>query len=123
MAGKLLAEHHHGHVDRGHRLLVRGGEDGGDEDDAVYLVALGEHGEVVDLELLVVVGVAENDLVALAFEDLGDAVDHSVHRLGVEPGDDDAHEPGLSRAERLSVLRGDVARLVDDVTDELALLL
>ena len=123
MAGELLAEHHHRHVDRRHRLLVGRGEDGGDEDDAIDLVALGEHGEVVDLEFLVVVGVAENDLVAHAFEDLGDAVDHSIHGLRVKSGDDDAHEPGLARAQRLGVLRGDVACLVDDATDEIALLL
>jgi hypothetical protein len=48
---------------RPHHLEVLGREDRPDEDDAVDVV-LGEDLEVLDLGLLVVVGVAEDELVA-----------------------------------------------------------
>ena len=95
----------------------------GYKDDAVDLVALGKEVEVVDLDLLVVVCVGEKYLVAVLAKYLGDAGDHAAYGMGVDLGDDDAHELCLARAQRAGLLRGDVAGLVNDARDELALLL
>ena len=123
VAVQALAQDDHGDVERIQCLVVGVREDCGNEDDAVDLVALGKEVEIVYLGLLVVVCVGEKHLVAVLCKDLGDTGDHAAHGVGVNLGDDDAHELGLAGAQRAGLLGGDVARLVDDVRDELALLL
>ena len=119
----VLVEHHDGHGQGGDGIAVLGGDDGGDEDDAVHLALLGKEAQEVHLARGVVVCVGEKDLVSGLVQDEGDARDHPAHGGGVDLGDDDAHDVGLAGAQGLGLAGGDVAGLLDDAADGGALLL